>query len=429
VRRALAPLLERRRKQAGDRYLEMEYRPGERKRLFLKRYGAGGANPVEPGFVPYYLLLVGDPEAIPFGFQYQLDVQYAVGRLCLEDEDAYGAYAHAALAAEDRSTGPATRLPGGRRLILFAVENPDDRATGLSARHLVPPLYDRLRQDFDGWRIDKITGDDASKARLGDLLGGPETPDLLFTASHGIGFGNGSARQRGDQGALVCADWPGPERWPRAVPAEHYFASRDLPPEADLGGLISFHFACYGAGTPRVDAFSHRRPGRPAEIAPRPFVARLPQRLLRHGALATIGHVERAWGCSFLWGGAGGRPQAFEATLKLLMQGWRVGAATELLNQRHAELAVDFVEFLEEIRERPPAVPERRLPRGMTAEEDHRQATAEPLPVEYSKAEKDEIGRLWTARNDARSWIVLGDPAVRLPGLREIEESDREETI
>ncbi|MBU4225715.1 MAG: hypothetical protein KKC71_07830 [Chloroflexi bacterium] len=37
-------------------------------------------------------------------------------------------------------------------------------------------------------------------------------------------------------------------------------------------------------------------------------LASLPNRLLAHskcGALAVIGHVERTWGCSFVWGKAG----------------------------------------------------------------------------------------------------------------------------
>ena len=383
---ALRPLLQLRRQQAGPLFRVYQgpdgYRPNESKGDFLARHGMG-PGPADPAKVPYYLLIVGSPEAIPYRFQFQLDVQYAVGRIWFELPQHYAHYAASVVAAE---TGP---LQLARQLRFFGVANPDDRATALSSEHLIGPLCRQLSARKPDWDIAALLGAAATKARLGRLLGGDETPALLVTASHGMEFPFDDERQLRHQGALLCQDWPGPKAWQGrgAIPQDHYFAGDDLRSDARLLGLITFHFACFGAGTPREDEFAKQAFKARQAIAPQPFVAGLPTRLLSHpggGALAVIGHVDRAWGYSFLWPDAGSQTTVFASTLERLLDGYPVGAALEYFNERYAELASDLSVELEDI-----------------------EYGLQPNP--------DKLAGLWTANNDARSYVIIGDPAVRLP--------------
>lgn len=383
LREALAPLLDLRRAQAGNRrerfYREFVgddgYREGESKIEFLARHGAG-PGPADPEKVPYYLLLVGGPEAIPFSFQYQLDVQYAVGRLGFEELEDYRRYAESVVAAETGGTG---RRP---RACFFAPANPGDPATGSTCAHLVQPVAAGVRRDQPGWRVETVLGEEATCGRLGGLL--DEAPAFLFTACHGLGFAAGDPDQRERQGALVCQDWPGPG--PDGIDREHYFAGEDVGEQARVHGLVAFCFACFGAGTPRWDDFTRKSQGARRELSPGAFLARLPQRLLGHprgGALAVVGHVERAWGFSLVWPDAGPQITAFESTVRRLLDGKPVGWAMEVFNQRYAELASDMA--------------------------------AEVEALSFGK-ELDEtvLAELWTASHDARNYTILGDPAVRV---------------
>lgn len=393
IKVALQPLLTLRRDQAGDLFRLLEgtgaYRAGERKDQYFERMGVGPGL-ADPRELPFYVLLIGSPEEIPYSFQYQLDVMRGVGRLDFgSDVDAYAAYAQTIVAAE---TG-GIQVP--RRAAFWAPNNAGDKATEMSGRLLVQPLFENLQQAAPAldvaltheWDVlPSFAGPSGgTRNQLEGLLGGDtaHTPGLLFTASHGLEFPADHPLQLSQQGALLCQDWPG---LGNAILRDHYFAAEDVDAGADLSGMMAVFFACYGVGTPELDQFAVRAFQIREKIAPRSFTAALPQRLLRQGALAVLGHVERAWGYSFISPQGRLENQAFITAMRTLMNGDPIGVATDLsFNMRYAEMSSDLSADLEELQWNPEYLSER------------------------------ELTYRWTANNDARSYVVLGDPAARLP--------------
>ena len=335
--------------------------------------------------MPYYLLIVGDPDEVSFRFQYELDVEYAVGRIAFDSVEEYAHYAQSVVEADGRKIV----LP--RRATFVAARNHDDRATELSSENLVPPLLNVLGKELNDWSFDRLIGEAATKDALTAMLNAATPPTLLFTASHGMGFERDDRRQVRHQGSLLCSDCP--DIFHGKVDERYYVSAEDVGEGASLLGTIAFFFACYGAGTPQLNDFPHEVGLKiKNQIAERPFVAALPRRLLGHrrgGALAVVGHVERAWASSFLLKGSQPQVQAFRTALKLILSGYPIGAAMDVFNERYAALATVLTGALDKV----------------------------SFGQQLSPAELAKTTSLWTEHNDARSYIVIGDPAVRLfPG-------------
>lgn len=373
VEEALGPLLSLRRSQAGSLFKIFRYRTGITKEEFLGEQKAG-LGPADPKRVPYYLLIVGSPEEIPFRFQIELAIQYAVGRIHFDAAEDYAAYAENVVRTES-SHGPL--LPN--QVAFFGVTHQNDTATERVVRDLVEPLAATLTTDRSGWEVKTYLESRATKAQLGRLLGGDETPALLFASAHGLAYPFGDPLQRSKQGAILCHDWPGEGH---RVLSDHYFSAEDLKDDALLSGLIAVVPFDFSAGTTATSSFTEESRAKPTHVAPAPFVSKLAQRLLSHprgGALGLVGVIDSVTAKSL------SKPLhgVFSNFSKRLLDGYPLGHAMEYFSFRHAEMAVLYSQLMQD---------------------------PEPLmPID-----EHQFYRTYRASTATRDCLVIGDPAVRL---------------
>jgi hypothetical protein len=389
MREALQPLLDYRKSQVADERLfkvfegPSGYQAGDTASKWLARQGVR-VDVVDPSRgVPFYFLIVGPPDEIPFEFQYGLDIYWAVGRLWFPTPDEFRQYAASVIQYETMAT-----VPASRQMAIFAPQHDFDRATQLFCKQVAKPLVSSdstpqlgRKQKF---AMQSFIGEPATKSGLNNVLTAAipnGTPSLLFSGSHGMVIRPDDPRQGEKQGAIVCNDWGGYG----SIGEEHWYAASDLPANAKVHGMIHVLFACYGSGCPQFDNFS-RTEKSPKQIAPKAMLGRLPQALLAHpdgGALAVLGHVERAWAFSFQSERGGPQIQGFRDVLGRVLRGDRLGQATDQFNTRWAALSTELADLLNDM-----------------------QFNVEVPP--------QKLANMWVARDDARNYIVFGDPAVRL---------------
>ena len=398
IRAQLQPLIDLRGAQVQDANLFRKYvendgvQPGQSAENWAQRHGVSLTALVDPSQgVPYYLLIVGSPERIPFEFQALLKMQWAVGRLYFDDIEDYGRYAQAVVQYESNNFKPVQT----KNAAVWVTRNSGDLATAMlsgaiSQDFLAPSNQLGARSKFmlSAFLNDKATKPQLIEIMRGNVPGGP--PAVLFLGSHGCEYkSDDPVKQQRMQGSLLTQEWtPGTPAGPA-----NQFCADDIPADARLQGTVGFLFACYSGGCPAQNNYYFAKDGSPINMAPSSFITRLPQAMLSRGMLAVIAHVDLAFPYAFVDTNGTPQPQAIRTPLELLMKGKRTGLAADSLSVMWSSLSSRLA-----LAQPPsPAAP----------------AAAASGPTTVTPISR-AIAQMTIARDDARNYIVLGDPATRL---------------
>jgi len=347
---------------------------------------------------PHYILVVGGPGQVPFEFQSHLDIAASVGRIAFDSIGDLKAYVQKVVRLEEAAEQHDSAAVE-RKAVFFATDHgyaiprtreyPDP--TMFSRRHLAQPLAEKVNEL--GFEITMLEGENATKAQLMASLSGAG-PAVVFTASHGLAVNDIAdlELQRALNGAIICQNAKGESGLERAG----LLSADDVPlDEPFLEGGVFFQFACFGYGTPAESDFAHWAGGR-KQNAQADFVAALPKKLLAHprGPVAFIGHLDVAKLRGYTevtdpdaeahWST---RREPFDALINELLSSYRpAGRAMERMNKSYGERN-DTIARIQDLLER--------------------------NKLTDTTSFREELVDSYILRNDAKNYMVFGDPAVR----------------
>ena len=403
------PLIEKRRDDQGGHDIKIYRVPAQMTMIEAARwrkteYDTGENLQTD---LPRYQLILGDLHEVPLALQLVQGMQGCVGRLAFDHDRDYSAYVEKLLSWERR---PSTAAQG-RSLFHTAHDNSSAITTGY--RELVEPSVAKARAWSNGH--DKTKYPAASVDEFDPYNTGPDDllaavrkvpPSVLFTMSHGVGSPRRGWRSDDQQRALQGA---------MSFGLDGMLAGRDVADTPFLPGGFWFMFACFGAGTPGHGESKYHHwltalaehgeySGNPRSVLAhlpgsnaRPFIAALPKAVLANpsGPLSFVGHVDLAWTHAFQpldSPNVRSRPAQFLRVLREPLRGHRAGVA-----MRQIPLSLGAVET--------------ELTSHFDEDERRRAAGRRPQP-------DPRRGHLWMLRQDLLGFVMLGDPAARLPLAR-----------
>ena len=343
--------------------------------------------------VPLYQLILGDFDQVPLAIQQYQAFVGRVGRLHFDDAQGYEAYIDKLLRLEKAPQ----KTPG--RVVVHTAH---DGSGALRAGHsgLIEPLLELMNAERDRGRSAagavEVGGGVPLDTDLNGFFERTEKGDagVLFSMSHGLGGPRSGWKKEADrrarQGAMVFG-------------GTDFVTGDDLAARPFMAGGVWFMFACYSAGTPDVSAYHHwlerlaalgKIKGGADVLASLKgdgaFVAALPKRVLANpdGPVAFVGHVDLAWSYSFQDGDDTSKRRAgqFQRIVEPLLRANRVGLSIAELTLAQQQTETELVGYYDE---------------------DTRTAAA--------TGDAGKRAFLWMQRNDLAGYVLLGDPAARLP--------------
>jgi hypothetical protein len=336
------------------------------------------------GKTPQYVLLVGDPQQIPFGLQSLLAAAANVGRLDFDSLEQLQTYVDKVLRLEEKKTPVVAR-----EAIFFAPDGGPSDPTHFSREYMALPMAEHVRKEC-GLSTQEILGDKATKKALITALLS-RRPALVYTASHGLGaIDQTQAIQKQRNGAICC-------QRQGVLSADSLFGAEDVNhKEPFLEGSIFFQFACFGYGTPAKSTFADWIKDVPQRYTDSDFTAALPRKLLSHprGPIAYIGHLDLA----LLHGFTNARAPDIDDRWHNRIQPF-VSAVTQLLALQPSGLAMQDMSKRFNV-----------INATFTATVERQRLGKQ----QWSPEKKASLLDRWLIRGDAQNYMVMGDPAARL---------------
>lgn len=343
---------------------------------------------------PYYALIIGGPDDIPFSLQNKLQrSNVSVGRLPFESKEDLEQYVSKIIKFEKNNQSVVDS-----NALFFAPDGGISDPTYFSCHCMAEPLSNQVREKF-GFGVDQIFGRNATKKNLINTFSKTKAA-LIYTASHGYFATDQPIEVKKRINGAICCQKTGLEN----SEDDNLFGSTDVPQSFDqpfLEGSIVFQFACFSLGTPRESIYNKWIGQQPLLNSSEDFIASFPKKLLAHprGPVGFIGHLDLAYLHAFhdprnlnfttktykKWNA---RLRPFVMALDVLIKKrWTIGRALEEMATRSGLGADQLLERQRQLHESSPPT---------------------------SEITDDNISDDFIYYTDSKNYFLLGDPAAKL---------------